>query len=207
MKVYKNLFEQIISVEHLFSSWDAFKSDKRNKRDVLAFEWHLEENIFKLHRELKNKRYVHGPYTGFYITDPKQRHIHKALVRDRALHHAIFSILNPIFEPTFISTSFSCRVGYGAHRGVAAVENMLRQVSYNGTRPCFALKCDIRKFFDSVDHKILLSILEKRIKDAKTTELLRSIADSYNSLPLERERDGDASQRYSHRKSYLPTLC
>jgi len=98
MKIYKNLFEDIISPENLFSAWDAFKSDKRNKPDVVRFEWQLEENIFVLHRELGNKTYKHGPYAGFYITDPKQRHIHKASVRDRVLHHAVFSIINPIFE-------------------------------------------------------------------------------------------------------------
>ncbi|MEK7612117.1 MAG: reverse transcriptase domain-containing protein [Patescibacteria group bacterium] len=212
MKVYQNLFDNIVSLDNLFSAWDSFRRNKSGKRDVEAFEWRLEENIFTLYRELKNGTYRHGPYTGFYITDPKQRHIHKASVRDRILHHAIFSILNPIFEPTFISTSFSCRVGYGAHRGVDAVERMLRQVSRNGTCPCFALKCDIKKFFDSVDHKILLSVLERRIKDPKVAELFRSIVGSYNSLSLsrererERERDGDAKQRYSYWEPYLPAF-
>lgn len=67
MKFYKNLFDQIISLENIFSAWDAFKSDKRKKADVIEFEWHLEESIFKLHRELKNKTYKHGRYSGFYI--------------------------------------------------------------------------------------------------------------------------------------------
>jgi len=75
---------------------------------VQLFEWNLEVNIFQLYHELKNATYQHSPYVGFYIKDPKQRHIHKATVRDRALHHAIFSILNPIFETTFIPRSFSC---------------------------------------------------------------------------------------------------
>ena len=134
MKIYNNLFDQIISPENLFSAWDAFKSDKRNKRDVMAFECHLEENIFQLHRELKNKTYKHGPYTGFYIRDPKQRHIHKAIVRDRVLHHAIFSVINPIFEETFIPTSFSCRIGFGTHKGVNTLEHMARAITKNSTR-------------------------------------------------------------------------
>jgi len=128
MKVYKNLFERIASAENLFSAWDAFKGDKRNKPDVQKFEWRLEENIFRLRRELRNKTYKHGPYAGFYIRDPKQRHIHKALVRDRILHHAVFSVINPIFEETFVPTSFSCRVGYGTHKGVIA----LGRIAQNG---------------------------------------------------------------------------
>jgi RNA-directed DNA polymerase len=181
MKVYRNLFEQIISPENLFSAWDAFKSDKRNKPDVAHFEWQLEKNIFELHRELKNKTYRHGSYSGFYITDPKQRHIHKAAVRDRVLHHAVFSIINPIFERTFIPRSFSCRIGYGTHKGVAAFERMARKISRNGTRRCFVLKCDVRKFFDTVDHKILLSILRGRIKDEDAMWLLNEIIESYSS--------------------------
>ena len=61
MKTYKNLFDEIVSTENLFLAWDKFKNGKRNKKDVQHFEWNLEENIFKLHRELKNKTYKHSP--------------------------------------------------------------------------------------------------------------------------------------------------
>lgn len=181
MKVYKNLFERIVSAENLFSAWDAFKRGKQNKPDVQRFEWRLEENIFQLRRELLNKTYKHGPYIGFYIRDPKRRHIHKASVRDRLLHHAVFSIINPVFEETFISTSFSCRIGYGTHRGVIALGRMAKKIHKNGTSSCFVLKCDIQKFFDSVDHRILLSILGKRIKDKDAMWLIQEIVESYSS--------------------------
>ena len=183
MKIYQNLFDQITSLENLFSSWDIFKSDKRTKLDVVQFEWDLEENIFTLSHDLQKGIYRHGAYEGFFISDPKQRHIHKALVRDRVLHHAIFSVINPIFEETFISTSFSCRIGYGVHKGVEALQTMMRKVSKNNTRPCYVLKCDVRKFFDSVNHQVLLDILGKRIKDEKTMWLLMSIIESYSSVP------------------------
>ena len=183
MKIRKDIFEKIISPENLFSAWDSFKSDKRGKSDVQSFEWNLERNIFQLHRNLKSKAYTHSPYEGFYITDPKLRHIHKATVRDRILHHAVFSVVNPIFEPTFIPTSFSCRIGYGTHKGVEILEAITRKISKNNTRPCFVLKCDVRKFFDSVNHEILLSIIKKRIKDIDAIWLLESIVESYESAP------------------------
>ena len=82
MKIYKNIFEKLISLENLFTAWDAFKNDKTNRYDVQVFERRLEENIFELHRDLKTKKYKHGVYTGFWIRDPKPRHIHKATVRD-----------------------------------------------------------------------------------------------------------------------------
>ena len=181
MKIYKNVFEKIISLENLFSAWDKFSSDKKKKRDVVEFEWELEQNIFQLHRDLKNKKYKHGTYTSFYIQDPKQRHIHKAIVRDRVLHHAVFSVLNPIFEPTFIAYSLSCRVDKGTHKGVDILDSITKAVSHNIRKPCFALKCDIKKFFGTVDHTILMALLVRRIKDADAILVLEEIVESFKS--------------------------
>jgi len=181
MKTFNNFYNLIISPESLFIAWKRFSRDKRKKKDVLQFEWNLEQNIFALHRDLKNKTYKHGSYGSFYITDPKQRHIHKATVRDRVLHHSIVRILTPLFEPIFIANSFSCRIGKGTHRGVKSVEKMSRIVSQNYTRDCFGLKCDVRKFFDSVDHAVLISILRQKIKDEDTMWLLEEIIGSFAS--------------------------
>lgn len=190
MKIYKDLYWSIISPQTLFSAWEIFKSDKQNKPDVVEFDLNLERNIFDLYRDLKNNTYQHGPYKGFWIQDPKLRHIHKAIVRDRVLHHAVFKILNRIFEPAFIADSYSCRVGKGAHRGVLSVWRMFRKVSKNYTKPCYTLKCDIRKFFDSVNHSILISIIEKKIKDIRVINLLKEIIYSYNVGTQEtRERE------------------
>ncbi|MDO8430370.1 MAG: reverse transcriptase domain-containing protein [Candidatus Taylorbacteria bacterium] len=189
MKIYKDLYWLIISPKTLFHAWEIFKSDKRNKPDVAMFEINIEKNIFDLYRDLKNKNYKHGPYVGFWIHDPKLRHIHKATVRDRVLHHAVFMVLNPIFEPTFINNSFSCRVGKGTHKGVRTATEILRKVSRNNTIPCYALKCDIKKFFDSVDHTILFEIIRKKIVDKVTLFLLEEIIESYSSSGIRRERE------------------
>lgn len=209
MKFYKDLFDHVTSPENLFKAWDVFKIGKTKKPDVRRFEWNLEENIFKLRRELKNKTYQHGPYVGFYVQDPKQRHVHKAAVRDRVLHHAVFSVVSPVFEKTFIPTSFSCRIGYGTHRGVRTLHEIVRTVGRNGTRSCFVMKCDIEKFFDSVDHETLISLIRKRIKDESMTWLFESIVRSYRtpqSRERERERRAGRSEGYSHREPDLPTF-
>ncbi|MDD2646871.1 MAG: reverse transcriptase/maturase family protein [Patescibacteria group bacterium] len=181
MKIYSHLFEKIISLENLFSAWDEFRQDKKKKSDILKFEFNLEPNIFQLYRDLQNHAYKHGPYTSFFITDPKQRHIHKALVRDRVLHHAVFTVLNPIFEPTFIGHSFSCRINKGAHKAVNCLTKILRATSANHTKPCFILKCDISKFFASVDHDTLLEIVSRKIKDDKAMWLIKEIIESFCS--------------------------
>jgi retron-type reverse transcriptase len=181
MKKLANLYSEIIDTKNLFLAWHVFRKNKKKKRDVLAFEWALEENIFALNRELSAQTYRHGPYTGFYITDPKRRHIHKAIVRDRVLHHAIYSKLYILYDPTFIDTSFSCRNNRGTHKGVEWLTCAVRRVSANYTKPCYVLKCDIQKFFDSVDHGILLGILKRRIRDQQVRWLLDEIVESYVS--------------------------
>lgn len=182
MKVHKCIFERIVSVENLFLAWEEFRRGKSAREDVQEFEWKLEQNIFSLYRDLRSRQYKHRAYQGFMICDPKQRRIHKASVRDRVLHHAVFKILNPVFEPTFIEHSFSCREGKGTHKAVGALERYLRKTSRNYRSQCFALKCDIHQFFASVDHAILLSILGRTIKDADALWLLREIVESFRTL-------------------------
>jgi RNA-directed DNA polymerase len=190
MKKYRSLFDKVTSAEELFSAWDRFKNGKRNKLDVMRFEKDLEKQIFALQRTLENGTYRHEGYIEFRITDPKLREISKASVRDRILHHALFTALNPVFEPTFIANSFSCRVGKGSHKGVEVVAKMLRSESRNNTRPCFVLKCDVRRFFASVEHEVLLGILKQRISDQKMIDLLKEVIKSYpKSGTTERERE------------------
>ena len=211
MRVYKGLFNSIIESNNLFLAWDEFRCGKEKKLDVLDFMKNLEQHIFKLHRDLRDMTYKHGPYSDFFIHDPKRRHIYKSTVRDRVLHHAVFKVLNPIFEPGFISTSCSCRVGKGNHEGVAIASKMLRKESRNNTRECYVLKCDIKKFFDTIDHEILLTILERKIKDPEVMQLLEEIIGSYETgsgITRERERELSlfSQKRNSYWKSDLSTL-
>lgn len=180
MKIYRNIFEKMVSVENLLFSWNQFKRGKMKKKDVQEFSRHLEKHIFALHRELMSGDYKHGKYRGFYIQDPKLRHIHKAEVQDRIVHQVVYTTLTEIFEPTFIHHSYSCRIEKGTHKAVKALEVMTRKITKNYRVPCYVLKCDIKKFFDSVDHWILLEIIGRRIKDKRACALFREIATSFN---------------------------
>ena len=180
MKVYRNLFEKIVSTENLLEAWDDFKRGKRRKADVQLFERHLGDNLFKLHRELIHKRYRHGEYVDFYVHDPKLRHIHKAAVRDRVVHHAVFRLLNPVFESTFVADSYSCRKYKGTHKGVERLGIYARKV-FQTKGKCFALKCDIKQFFPTIDHQILLEIIGRRIKDRDLMDLMKIIVESFAS--------------------------
>ena len=139
------------------------------------------DNVLELHRELKNKTYGHGEYHHFRIADPKPRDIHKASVRDRLLHHALYRQLYPFFDKTFIADSYSCRVGKGTHKAMNRFRAFAYQVSKNHTRTCFVLKCDIKKFFASIDHAVLTKILHSYIADLDILRLLSQVVESFSS--------------------------
>ncbi len=185
----QNFFKNISSPENLFIAWNEFIKGKKCKKDVADFSLKLSENIFDLHESLKNRTYVHRVYYAFNISDPKPRNIHKATVRDRLLHHAIYRVLYPYFDKKFIYDSYSCRIGKGTHRAINRFRYFTRNVSKNNTKQCWVLKCDVRKFFASIDHKILLEILEYHNLDKDTLQLIKRVVSSFHTeegrgLPL-----------------------
>ena len=151
------------------------------RKDVQEFERHLMENILSLHNELADKTYVHSLYKAFKIADPKPRDIHKATVRDRLLHHAIYRILYPFFDRTFIPDSTSCRLGKGTHQAIKRFIVFSNKVTLNHTRTAWVLKCDIRKFFASIDQRALLRILGMYILDKDIIALISEIVSSFSS--------------------------
>ena len=182
-------YEDIISLANLLEAWKEFVKEKRFRKDVQKFERNLMGNIISLHNDLETKIYNHGPYQAFNINDPKPRKIHKAPVRDRLLHHAIHRILYPFFDRIFIPDSFSCRLNKGTHKAINRFRDFGYKVSLNNTRTCWVLKCDIRKFFENIDHTILMKILSNYIPDQNILWLLGKVITSFSSkmgvgLPL-----------------------
>ncbi len=184
MKIkFNHRFEDIISLENLLEAWSEFVCGKRKRKDVQEFAHNLMSNLIGLHTDLATSNYAHSNYTAFNISDPKPRSIHKAIVRDRVLHHAIYRKLYPFFDRTFIADSFSCRLNKGTHKTIKRFNYFARKVSQNNTRTCWVLKCDVRKFFASIDHGILLQILSQYIPDLGILLLLENIIDSFSVSP------------------------
>lgn len=177
-------FADIISLDNLLQAYAEFVNGKRNKPDVQAFGRNLMDNLSDLHEELKNKTYHHGPYHAFSVADPKPRSIHKANVRDRVLHHAIYRMLYPFFDNVFIYDSYSCRQNKGTHKALDRFKLLAHRVSNNHARTVWILKGDVRKFFASVDQEILLGILSTYIRDSDIFWLLKEILQSfYSTVP------------------------
>lgn len=174
-------YDNIISLENLLEAWKEFSRGKKKKADVQIFERNLMQNIISLHQDLKMKVYKHSEYEAFNISDPKPRNIHKAKVRDRLLHHALYRKLYPFFDRAFIADSYSCRIGKGTHKAIERFRSFSNKVSKNNTKTAWVLKCDIRKFFASIDHDILKNILAKHIADENVLWLLARVIDSFHT--------------------------
>ena len=174
-------FEEVTSVDNLLSAWSEFLRGKRSRAEGQQFQFYLMDNILALHNDLVSKAYRHGKYSTFRIADPKPRVIHKAPVLDRLLHHSLYRVLYPFFDKAFIADSYSCREGRGTHKALDRFDEMARKVSQNHTRTCWVLKCDIKQFFASVDHKILLDVLGEYIRDEDILWLCEEIVGSFHS--------------------------
>lgn len=182
-------YDYIISLDNLVEAWREFVRGKRKRKDVQEFELNLMGHILDLHDDLAAKAYSHSSYGAFDIVDPKPRDIHKATVRDRLLHHVVYRVLYPSFDRAFVADSFSCRKGRGTHKAVERFKYFANVVSKNQTRTVWVLKCDIRKFFASIDQRILVTILKQYIPDPDIIWLLSEIISSFSvnsdrGLPL-----------------------
>ena len=147
---------------------------------MLLFEYHLEDNLFSLYEDLKVGKYRHSDYEHFQVFDSKKRDIHKARVRDRIVHQIIFDYLEEIYEPIFIKDSYSSRKNKGSHQAIKSFQYFAKLVSSDGEKPRFVLKCDIRKYFDSVNKKVLLELIKEKGVEGSVFEIIKEIIFSFN---------------------------
>ncbi len=173
MKTYNRLFEQICSFENLLVAARKAQRGKRFQDEVARFNFHLERELYRLQAELQTQTYQPGDYHEFHIYEPKLRKISAAPYRDRVVHHALCNVVEPLFDRTFIFDSYACRKGKGTHKAVDRFTRFSRKTEY-------VLKCDIRKYFPSIDHEILKTLFRRKIRDVKTLWLMDVIVDSSN---------------------------
>lgn len=158
-----SLWEQLTSYQNLELAFLKARKRKTTKSYVQDFEKDLKNNLLNLQKELIEETYLPEPLTTFVIRDPKTRVISKSAFKDRIVHHAIINIIEPLIEPRFIHDSYANRIGKGTLNAIKRFDLFKRKVSKNNTCKCFVLKADIKSYFDSVDHNILLKLLDKYI--------------------------------------------
>ena len=164
-------YEQVYAWDNLWQAWRVAAKGKRGRSAAAGFEYHLEDNLTALQQQLAGKRYRPGAYASFYIHEPKRRLISAAPFRDRVVHHALCNVIEPAFERSFIYDSYANRIGKGTHRALDRCQEYARRFRY-------VLQCDVRQFFPSIDHAILLDILGRQVRDDDLRWLIRQIVAS-----------------------------
>lgn len=193
------MYEQIYDIKNIFLAVKKAMKNKKSKNDVACFWFNYEKEVFRIHELLKDQKYIFGKYREFQINDKGvKRKISAAPFADRVVHHALMNILEPIFEKSFINDTYANRKG----KGVFAA---LRRAKYYSNKFDFVLKIDIKKYFPSIDHEILKSMICRKIECERTFKLICSVIDSSNKQEsVEHYFLGDNLFTIHERKKGLP---
>lgn len=172
----ENPFEQITNVDTLMYAHKRALRGKRQSPVAARYNYNLMSNVLALRQDLQNGTYVPKPYRHKEIYEPKRRSIEAPSYSDRVVQHAIHSVLSPYYERFFIPSSQACRIGMGIHNAAAIVQHYLRQ------KPnLYVCQLDVSKYYPSINHDKLSSLLKKHINDERLLQLLQVIIDSTDS--------------------------
>jgi RNA-directed DNA polymerase len=180
MKSYTGLYEQICTFPALYRAYQLCRRGKREREYAIEFEQNREHNLFALRDELVEGRWRPGKYSRFFVEDPKRRLINAPPFRDRIVHHAVSTLLIRIWDPTFPFGSFACRVGKGTHAATDRLQQFMRRYPAGSG---YVLQLDVKSYFASIDHEILIGLVAKRIRDRRFMRLIRQIVKSYGDGP------------------------
>lgn len=174
-KTLKNEYDKYLTYENLIKAHNKSKVGKGYRKEIILFNLKQEENIKMLYKKLKDLSYTHGGYTVFYITEPKERKIEKSNYIDRIVHRwYVDSFMQKYFIPQFIHTSYACIKNKGMHKAVLDLQKAMKHCK-NKWNEYYILKMDVKKYFQNINKDILLSILQRKIKDKKVLYLTKQI--------------------------------
>ena len=181
MKRYNNLFDKIVSLDNLYEADKRARRQKSHRPEVMLFDKNKDKLLLDLQRKLINGEYETSEYYVFKIYEPKEREIVKLpYYPDRIVHHAIMNIMEPIWVSAFVKGTYSCIRKRGIHKALKDVKFALK----DEVNTQYCLKLDIRKFYPSIDHDILKTIIRKKIKDKRLLSLLDEIIESAQGVPI-----------------------
>lgn len=181
MKRYNNLFDKIVSLDNLYEADKRARRQKSHRPEVMLFDKNKDKLLLDLQRKLINGEYETSEYYVFKIYEPKEREIFKLpYYPDRIVHHAIMNIMEPIWVSAFVKGTYSYIRKRGIHKALKDVKFALK----DEVNTQYCLKLDIRKFYPSIDHDILKTIIRKKIKDKRLLSLLDEIIESAQGVPI-----------------------
>lgn len=180
-------FNEVLDFNNLYTGYLKCRKGKAWKNSTTAYQVDATYKTWKLRHELLTKKYKMDDYNVFPIFQPKPRIIKSISFEDKVVQRSLCdNVLSPIFEKHFIYDNYACRKGKGVHAGINRTKEFLRSHYRRHGKNGYVLKCDIEKYYDSIDHDILKRIIRKLIKDEDLLWLIDMIIDSTEGtgLPL-----------------------
>lgn len=179
------LFNKITNEENIYKAYKKALKGK-GKYHIEAMTFTLDEvyNLNELRTSLINEAYKFDGYTTFTVYEPKERVINAPHFKDKIVQLAINNVLKDVYNPCFIFDSYACIDGKGTHKCVDRIQHLMRKAKWEYGETTTILKCDVKKFFYTIDREVLKSLLPKKVRCKKTLSLLFKIIDSANDIDL-----------------------
>ncbi len=174
MKRVGNIYDKVCSFDNVRNAAIEAMRHKNLTRQMRSFASNFERNCNDLALNLQTMNLPACTYSEKVIYEPKERHILIAPFYWRVVHQAIVLQMKHVWNNGLINTTYACIPGRGIHKALRDVE----RVAHNASKPLYALKMDVKKYFDNVDHQVLKAIIERKIKDKKLLQLIAIIIDS-----------------------------
>lgn len=181
MKRKTNLYQEICKLENITSAFNEVCQNTKNKKKVERFREYKCLYISRIHNILVNKSYKVGKYNIFTIYEPKERTIISQNMTDKIINHLVTrQILYPAILPCLIDTNVASRKNMGTKKGLEYYSKFFRncKIKYESF---YILKCDISKYFSSIDHDILKIKIRRKIKEKDSLKIIEDIIDSYET--------------------------
>ena len=172
-------FEKIHSFESLYHAYRKARQGKRWKGAAAKFEVNLLEALNLLSEQIKTKRYTMSQYNTFKVYEPKERIVMSNSYKDKVVQHSLCdNVLEPILTKSFIRDNYASQVGKGTHYGLDRLREFMRRFYRKNGVDGWVLKCDISKYFYTIRHDVLKTLIRAKISDPDVLWLVDLIIDS-----------------------------
>lgn len=172
-------YEEVVGWPRIEGGYaQALRGKRKYTREAVNYDLLSEVNNVELWRDLKaigakpsaapqRREYRPGPYRHKTITEPKTRSLHIPQLRDKVVQLVVHEELQNIFRPVFVDRSFACQYGRGPIRAALNVQHDMRVALMKWGEDATVIKIDVKKFFYSIDRRVLKRLLAKRFKKLK----------------------------------------
>lgn len=171
-------YEDLVDIDKIREMYHVIRVNTKNRGKLHKFELFYSSNIISILEALRNKCYKHSKYNVFLVHEPKYRIIMSEIMSDKVINHLVSKyVLAPGIYPHLIPQNVATREGKGTKEGIRYLKMYINKLKLNYDK-VYVLKCDIKKYFYSIDHELILDKCRRFIDDPEVFKLVENIINS-----------------------------